>query len=219
MNLEQEHNNKHPKQNIKYAGRCMPQVCPTCHAKTISKQIPIDVRNFIIPVDVVLKETIELNKLKGSSHDETMHNIQKWVVKNIIYVPDEVQQGTLEYWQFPFETMFSKKGDCEDGAILIASLAIACGIPSWRVRVVGGLVVPHNETAPSGGHGYCTYLRETDDHNVIIDWCYYEDSKLTVTEKPLYKTNKLYGEVFFSFNNKYSWGKNSLTVDARLSTL
>lgn len=38
-------------------------------------------------------------------------------------------------WQFPDETLHVKEGDCEDRALLIASLLIASGMSSYNVRV------------------------------------------------------------------------------------
>lgn len=45
----------------------------------------------------------------------------------------------IDFWQLPAETLARKKGDCEDLAILLASLMIGTGISPYCVRtVIGG---------------------------------------------------------------------------------
>ena len=165
--------------------------------------------------DALLLHVIQENNLKADTHDETMLRIQKWVVEKVRYVSDDANEGVPEYWQFPFETLATGIGDCEDGAMLIASLAINAGIPAFRVRVNAGLV-QEAPTAPQGGHGYCTYLRENDNTHVVIDWCYLEDSGVLVKDKPAFKDNRYYKEVWFSFNHEYSWGSGSYEINTRV---
>ena len=86
--------------------------------------------------------------------------------------------------------------DCKDGAILIASLLINAGIPSWRVKVAGGGVLPDPLFAPSdtelAGHAWCIYLADRPDSKrglewIILDWCYSPDPDVPIEEKPLAK--------------------------------
>jgi hypothetical protein len=178
--------------------------------------LPIDVRTLITPNDCALQDLIEQQKLKGSSDDETMWNIQKWVAKNIKYVSDSTNSGVPEYWQFPFETLALRLADCEDGAILIASLAICAGIPVNKVRVVAGFVKPHEVTAPEGGHGYVAFER-ADKSITAIDWCFYEDSNIEMSKKPAIENNPLYKAVWFSFNNEKSYAEQEWNVTTRLA--
>ena len=214
-NLEQYWNDKHPKQRVIYNGRVSPTVCPTCGSRAITMPIPLDVRNFIKTQDAILQDIIDQNNLKADTNDETMLRIQRWVVANIKYTPDTDQQGTLEHWQFSFETLFSHRGDCEDGSILIANLAIVAGIPSWRVRVTAGMVLPA-PTAPEGGHGYVAYLRESDDNFVAIDWCFFQDSDILTHNKPILKNRPEYKEIWFSFNDTFSWAHKEYEIVGRL---
>ena len=156
LDLEKFWNEKHPQQKVLYSGRALP------HQHYVIEGIQIDVRNMITVPDAILLQVIQDNDLKADSVDETMLRVQKWVVKNIKYVSDDENEGASEFWQFPFETLAIGIGDCEDGALLIASLAINAGIPSFRVRVNAG-IVKEAPTAPEGGHGYCTYLAEDGD--------------------------------------------------------
>jgi len=208
-------NNKHPKQKIVYAGRSISKICPTCNQPAPMSGLNLDVRTLITKNDFFLEDLIIQNNLKGSSDDQTMHNIQKWIVQNIRYVGDGQNQGVVEHWQFPFETLASRIGDCEDSAILICSLALAAGIPSYKVRVVAGWVKP-DVNAEQGGHGYVAYLREMDNQFVVIDWCYFQDSHVEVKDKPALKDNPLYKEVWFSFNDQFSWGNKDFVIDSKI---
>lgn len=208
--LEKYWNEKHPQQKVIYSGRSI-----MSSGKLIP--LPLDVRVLISANDALLQQVIEENNLKADSHDETMWRIQKWVVANLRYVSDEQNEGVLEYWQFPFETISLGIGDCEDGSLLIASLALNAGIPSFRVRVSAGFVKPHEITAPQGGHGYCTYLRESGDW-CAIDWCFYEDSSTRMQEKLIFKNNPLYKEVWFSFNNTHSFTNKEYELSGRVKS-
>jgi len=207
--LEEFWNNKRMKNTIGYSGRAIPKKDPLKEGIVLKERVQIDVRTMMSEPDDFILKIISDNNLRGLSHDETMHNIQKWVVCNIRYLGDDINNYTMEYWQFPFETLADKTGDCEDGALLIASLAINAGVPSFRVRVVAGMVQPA-PTAPQGGHGYVSYLRESDNQWVILDWCYLEDSSIDIKTKPIHKNNPYYKEIWFSFNNQYSWSDRTL---------
>ncbi len=133
---------------------------------------------------------------------------QRWVAEQIQYVSDAtLTTGWTECWLFPVETVSRRKGDCEDGAILIASLCRCLGIPADRIRVAAG-TVRAGENAETGGHAWATYRRQSDDEWTILDWCFYEDSQTPVAAKPLQKENRPYffgDEVWFSFNDQYAW--------------
>lgn len=206
-------NNKRPKNIIAYTGRAIPKKNPNGDGTVLKERVQIDVKTMLTDNDDLLKQIINKYNLKGNSHDETIHNIQKWVVQNIQYLGDNVNNYTMEYWQFPFETLADKTGDCEDGALLIAALAVNAGVPAFRVRVVAGMVQPA-PTAPEGGHGYLTYLREFDNQWVVVDWCYLEDSNTPVPEKTLHKNNTFYKAVWFSFNNLFSWAEQPLNFNS-----
>ena len=70
---------------------------------------------------------------KGS-FDHRASVITAFVSKAIQYV----YTSGRDPWQFPDETLHEKKGDCEDRALLIASLLIASGVSSYNVRVALG---------------------------------------------------------------------------------
>ncbi|MCK5522487.1 MAG: transglutaminase domain-containing protein [Thiomargarita sp.] len=204
-------NNKWRQAPITYGGRAL---------RGSTERIVCDVKNFVTANDAILDEIIHDYRLKRNSHNATAQAIQKFVVSFLGYLDDEEGSECPEFWQFPFESLQSGVGDCEDGAILIASLMIQSGIPSYRVKVCAGYV-QEAQTAPQGGHAYCIYLADRSWNNqnwVVLDWCYYEDSETAPENKPLAKEggyNGVYGELWFTFNNEYSWNQSNLEIDAR----
>jgi len=202
-------NDHWPKAPIIYSGRAL---------RLKSDRINIDVKTFITPHDEILRNILIKYKLIKPDPDATMWEIQKWVVRFLRYVEDTKNSGVEEFWKFPFEAVQAGIGDCEDGAILTAALAINAGIPSYRVKVAAGFV-QEAPTAPQGGHAYCIYLA-SDNLWRICDWCYFEDSKTPILKKPLAKEggqNKAYKDVWFTFNDQFSWNQKALAIGGRVS--
>lgn len=200
--------NKYPKQDIIYAGRAT-RINPT--------RIPIDVRRMVWNNDCILKNIVKDSSLQKTTYDECAIACQRYVVRSLRYVGDKESEGIDEYWQFPNETAATGIGDCEDGAILMASLILNCGVPSWRVRIAAGLVQP-SPTAQTGGHAYVCYCREADNNWVILDWCYYEDSRIEINRKPISNSVKTYKDVWFSFNNEFSWSHTAFDIISGIKT-
>jgi len=206
IELKNYWDNKYPKNPVIYRGRSIPQ---KVNGQIILTNLEIDVTTMLSSKDSIIKKLIRTNNITGSNNDEKMLNIQKWVVNNIKYIGDNLSAGVVEYWQFPFETLRLRTGDCEDGALLIAALAVNSGIPAFRLRVVAGFVQPA-PTAPQGGHAYVAYLRESDNQWVAIDWCYLQDSNTPIALKPILKNNTAYKNMWFTFNNENSWSQKEL---------
>jgi transglutaminase-like putative cysteine protease len=208
-------NNKWPKAPILYNGRAL---------RGKKDNISVDVKEFLATNDALLDEVVRKYKLKKLTLNETAWEVQKWVVRFLTYKYDEEANQCPEFWQFPFETLQSQVGDCEDGAILIASLMVASGIPAWRVKIAAGYV-QESATAPQGGHAYCLYLADRPDEErklgwEVHDWCYFEDSKTKTGSKILAKNggyNNCYKEVWFTFNNEFSWNQKALEINDRIS--
>jgi predicted transglutaminase-like cysteine proteinase len=195
-------NGKHPKKDVVYAGRAL---------RRMNGRVKIDVRTMINPNDVIVK-----NYVKGISNnldnDTKVWKVQRLVCSTIRYASDKERFNAMEYWQFPHETLHLKTGDCEDGGILMATAMLVLGVPSFRVRVVAGKVKTGQPQAPTGGHAYISYLRESDNNWVPIDWCYLPDPDIPVPEKKIIKGRPEYKQVMFSFNDKYSWAHKEFEV-------
>lgn len=159
----------------------------------------IDVRNFFAPYDA------NVPKVLGATNDDKAFNAQKLVRERVTYVPDKTRIGIEEYWAYWYETWERKAGDCEDGAILMANILLASGVPYWRIRLNAGSV-------NGGGHAYLTYCRETDNQFVVLDWCYWPNN-LPIAQRKLHKDEQNYDDeeknfyIWFSWNLKYCFGK------------
>lgn len=110
----------------------------------------------------------------GDSDDEKMEKIQRWVVENIAYEEDKTQYGIGELWVPPVMLLSTMKGDCEDGAFLIMSLALNAGVDPDKLRFYAG-IVEVGRGAATGGHGWVAYKRSIDQEWVPIDFSYYPD--------------------------------------------
>ncbi len=217
-------NDKWVKQPIIYTGRAL-------RGSSYNKQIDVDVKAFIKNNDEILRHVIKEAKLKKDTYNATALACQKFVCEMFTYKFDEETSDCVEFWQFPFESIQSAVGDCEDGAILIASLCINAGIPSWRVKCIGGAVLP-DPTAPAvpgeelGGHGWTIYLADRADSErqlewVILDWCYCPDQEIDVEDKPLARDGgqeSAYKDVWFTYNDEYSWAPEQVKItESRIS--
>ena len=203
-------NNKWPKSTVIYGGRAL---------RTKQPQIGIDVTEFITPHDAILQQIVIDYKLTKDTPNATAWACQQWVVKFLTYIEDSKSSSEDEFWQYPYEVVQYGIGDCEDGAILMANLMINAGIPTWRVKCAAGYV-QQAPTAPQGGHCYCLFLADvqTEEKKLawkIMDWCYAEDSKLSVEQKPFARDGGYkgwYKDVWFTFNADYAWAADDVTI-------
>jgi len=182
---EEYYNNKYPKQNISYS-------------RTDKETIKIDVRQFLNYNNFMLP------KLIGTDDQKALRSL-KWIISNIKYTPDKTQYNLREYWAFPHETFNVRKGDCEDGAILLYSIMRKNNIPAWKIRISAGFVI--NSKKERSGHAYVTYYCEESGEWVILDWCYYPNTR-KIKDRESYLEEKMYEETWFSFNESFSWGKD-----------
>jgi predicted transglutaminase-like cysteine proteinase len=163
----------------------------------------VDVRNFFMPFDATLPI------VTGTNDEKALAGLN-WVKKNVIYTPDKDAYNYGEYWAYAYQTLKRKKGDCEDGAILLANILIRSGVPYYRVRVCAG-------TVAGGGHAYCVYCRETDNEWVVLDWCYWYNNK-PVSERPTHKEMRNYFDKEKNFYVWFSWDLKNIYAKEELST-
>lgn len=130
------------------------------------------------------------------SNDEKAYKILRWVQENLEYKSDLRNYGKLEHWTTPTQTLKRMSGDCEDGAFLIHSMMLNAGIPWDRIRTYGGSVMM-GQGAETGGHGWTAYKRETDDEWVVLDWCYYPNTKLIAERTPMTDDMKYIDDWFY----------------------
>jgi hypothetical protein len=118
------------------------------------RKYDIDVREFLITErNEIMKRTIheDIKKHILSQHGGDWEFFCSRLPGSFDYRADIIRtfvSETISYdaksgrdpWLFPDETLFVKKGDCEDRAFVIASLLVASGISSYNVRVALGKV-------------------------------------------------------------------------------
>lgn len=134
----------------------------------------------------------------NDSDDLKVWKIQDWVVNNITYETDESQYGYDELWVPPVMLLKTMKGDCEDGAFLIMSLALNAGVDPKRLQFYGG-EVKAGEGAATGGHGWVAYQRESDEEWVPIDFSYYPDLRPMDKRIPM-RLDERYIKQYFIFD-------------------
>ena len=208
---------------IIYTGRAL-------RGESYTKQIDVDVKAFMKRNDAILWHVLTQLELRKDNPNDTALAVQNFVCNFLKYKYDDLTSECPEFWLFPFEAIQSEIGDCEDGAILIASLLINAGIPSWRVKVCAAQVMADPVFAPSdtelGGHAYCIYLADRPESDrklewVILDWCYLQDPEVSIENKPLARnggTEGAYREIWFTFNDFNSWAQSSIEVtEGRIS--
>lgn len=178
-------NNKYPQKNIVYK------------REELDGSYTIDIRNFIQPYDR------QLPKLKSETDDEKALEGLKWVINNIEYVSDSLGYNKMEFWAYAYQTLYHKTGDCEDGAILLHNLLLANGVPYWKLRLSAGWVINNGKKE---GHAYLTYYCEESDKWVVLDWCYWPN-KFKIKDRPDYKDEGNYLDVWFSWNQRYCFSE------------
>ena len=158
------------------------------------ERVDVDTRIFFTESDS------KIPIVDGANNDEKAYNALKKVHDDMVYMSDTSMFKQPEEWLFAYETLALGNGDCEDGAIFMANIMLKSGIPYWRVRLNAGDV-------NGGGHCWVTYLRESDDKWVILDWCYfYEDA----IKGLLWKDAENYFDIWFSFNKYHIFAEDML---------
>ena len=169
-----------------------------------AQEVKRDVRN-LIPTKSYLLPNLKTNE----SDDALALKTLKFVKSTIKYKGDLETHKMTEFWQHPEETYQTKVGDCEDGALLIASLLRIAGVPAYKVKICAGWV----KTADTrGGHCYVIYLAE-DDNWYVLDWCYYGTESQTNFKKIPHKDNSNYEEIWWTANDKYTWSQKSTVIN------
>lgn len=199
--LEDYYNKKYPIVPIFYNGRV--QIGS-------NTQFKVDVRDFFTLNDQILNDIVKSLKLSTQTDNQKAVSCLRWVIENIPYKSDQENYKQGEFWCMPFETLNKRSADCEDLSILLANLMIIAGIPSWKIRLVAGYVFEPIKKIQAG-HVYITFFDEMNEKWVILDSCYYPNLK-RIEDREEYKKEKMYQEVWFSWNDKYSWNTSEADI-------
>jgi len=113
------------------------------------------VKLYITPDDPIVKKKIQQIINFKPFLEAEWEALRDWMVEEIEYQSDIVKYGG-DHWQLPRETLTLGVGDCEDQAILLASMLRACGYESDGVYVLYGMV-PDHETEGLEGHAWVLF--------------------------------------------------------------
>ncbi len=199
--LQIYYDNKYPKVNILWSGRSLP----------FSKQkVSVPVSDLITPNNYRINKLLENWKFDLNEDFETLipkiyNKIRTSYYK---YTSDKLTWGQPDVWEFPFEAFYQidrNKGlDCDSWAIFQTSFYLASGLPSWRVRCVAG-------NTPLGGHltVYIFSFKDSSWHHLNSTYGrkYDNISSFPTTEDAGNLDNIGITNVWFSFNDLYSWHK------------
>jgi len=171
----------------------------------------MDVRNLILTRSHILDPVVasQANKnAAGDNYDGMALALLNFVIKNVTYKSDSSVYDKPEFWQHPEITLQMGIGDCEDGAILLASLMRVAGIPAYRVKLCAGWV---KSGGGQEGHAYVIYL--ADDNNwYTLDWCYWPDASKFNYKKSPHENNTDYKEIWWTANDENSWAQKTTNV-------
>lgn len=178
----------------------------------------IDVREFLVSEkNATMRRTLEqdvkkfIEQLKGASwalfssrkpgaFDLRAHVITQYVSKKIKY---RLSNG-LDPWQFPDETLKLRSGDCEDQALLIASLLLASGISSFNVRVaLGKFRAWFGKKHEDYDHVWVMYKDEVGKWQVIEPAAHADVSDMPGKKRVMPDTAEYIP--FFIFNDVHLW--------------
>ncbi|HLP62170.1 MAG TPA: transglutaminase-like domain-containing protein [Candidatus Deferrimicrobium sp.] len=194
----------------------------------------IDVREFLVTdrnatiKKILNKDVIAFLKynLKGNlglfrsrrkhSFDYSAYVITAYISETINYL----YRKENDYWQFPDETLQEKTGDCDDRALLIASLLIGAGISSFNIRVVLGKVCVSTGVSCKVGeefdHMWVMYKTEEGQWVLIEPLMITNPEYKKLHEKDLTVTSHLFSQhettltveyiPYFLFNDVHLWG-------------
>lgn len=166
--------------------------------------------SFILPLMIILSASeihaeTTLDRLVRrivtgrESDDDKVYKIEKWVNKNVQYRRDKEQFNMDDRTTLPLETLQRRKGDCEDGAILLMTLAVTAGVPREKLRLYAPIVTKN------GLHASVAYQRETDQEWVWVEWTMKWPHNIELIQKrPTIK------EVYSFIPNGYYWEVTSV---------
>lgn len=194
-------------------------IVPSCRpAVGGDKNYDVDVREFLVSErNVVMRRALEndirkliteqegdvafFNSRKPGSFDYRASMIAEFVSKKIKYE----RTDTIDPWQFPEETLCLKSGDCEDRALLLASLMLASGISPYNVRVCLGKMRLHFNKPKKPvdcDHVWVMYKSESGQWQVIEPA---NVAKHDVKEAPKDTPAQAEYIPYFMFNDSHLW--------------
>jgi len=176
--------------------------------------------NKPVPEDVVkiAKSIIYDCGSFSDSESSVLLAVMQWVESKKFKYGNDVG----EVWKEPSQILKDKdiQNDCDDIGILEYYIAreIFQQLKIWeKVRhrlkcVCGNVNRPYGVPSSAGGHFYLIWLAEDCNWYCMESTYYRSDAIRNFRKKPI-KLNPVYGTMWFTFNEEYSWAQNSLVID------
>jgi hypothetical protein len=150
--------------------------------------------------------------------DSVALEVMKWIDKQKF----QYKSDKGEDWFSPEDFFLRAYGDCDDFGIfeyyLIREIFKQLGqwdVVKHRLKCICGNVNNRgNIPSGAGGHFYLNWLH-SDGEWYTVESTYYRPNAIGVYGKIPQKLNKVYGTIWFSFNEDFSWAQNSLTVSKK----
>ena len=119
--------------------------------RTLAENVPKFARKQGLGSDVLLSRS-------SGSFDLRAAIVSAFVADHVRYLTSKGRDP----WQFPDETLFLRTGDCEDRALLIASLLVASGISNFNVRVALGQLRTTDDAGHRARHDHAWVMYKTE---------------------------------------------------------
>jgi hypothetical protein len=159
-----------------------------------------DIRSFVQSAPGASWELFQ-SRVEGS-FDHRAHIIAAFVAEKIAY-----KAARQDYWQFPDETLWVKEGDCEDRALLLASLLLASGVSGYNVRVALGKLRVAKRRGKTREHDHAWVMYKNEDGR----WTLLEPLQLHRGAKGAFRAERPSGlstaeyVPYFVFNDVHLW--------------
>lgn len=180
------------------------------------KTYDVDVRRFLTDDSCVISDFVaECSKCKVWRIKKQYWDIMQFafssVCKNIKYTGDFIDGVKKGNYQLPEVTLERGLGDCEDMAMLLASIAMCAGVPYYRLKIAMGKV-SKDKVAPTGGHAWVMYLN--DDNQ----WEFWEATAKKFGYKGVAHDllgHSWYHSIYNTFNLKKSFKQDKIEEESR----
>ena len=205
-------NNKWVKNKIYYSAPTKRNVLEYVEYREIPKVT--EIANKIIEEYGLSKSNYDSIPLSWMKYKKIMFDSKQWK-----YVSDPKGK---DLWRTPEETLELKYGDCDDFALLghyvvreTFKLLYCWTKVKHRLKFVAGNV-NRRGTIPSnaGGHAYGIWLY-SDKEWMTIESTYYPEISIRNYGVLPQKYNPMYGNIWFSFNEEFSWGDHSIAISKK----
>ncbi len=120
-------------------------------------------RRYAVTGDETIRllANVLMEQSEGMSEVDRVNFILRYVQSCIEYEYDTDAKGAEEYWKYPCETLYEGRGDCEDSALLFASIMKCMGydtailiFPSHAAVGISGVEGSSGTGFESGGRTY-----------------------------------------------------------------